>query len=111
MKLPRRRFLQLAGGAVALPALSRTAHAETYPTRPVRWIVSFAAGGSNDTTARVIAQSLSDHLGQQVFVENRTGAGGNVGMEAALRATPRFAALCVQVSEALQRASLAGAPA
>jgi tripartite-type tricarboxylate transporter receptor subunit TctC len=92
MKLPRRRFLALAGGAVALSALPRTARAQapsgTWPARPVRWIVSFAAGGSNDTTARVIAQSLSDHFGQQFFVENHTGAGGNVGMEAALRAPP-----------------------
>ena len=88
MKLPRRRFLHLAGGAVALPALSRIARAQAYPTRPVRWIVAFAAGGPNDTTARLIAQYLSDHLGQQVFVENHTGAGGNVGMQVALTAPP-----------------------
>jgi len=88
MKLPRRRFLHLAGGAFALPALSRIARAETYPTRPVHFIVSFAAGGPNDTTARLIAQYLGDQLGQQVVVENRTGAGGNVGMEAALKAVP-----------------------
>ena len=81
MKLPRRRFLHLAGGAVALPTLSRFAWAQTYPTRPVRWIVAFAAGGPNDTTARLIGQYLSDHLGQQFIIENRTGAGGNVGME------------------------------
>jgi tripartite-type tricarboxylate transporter receptor subunit TctC len=88
MTLPRRRFLHLAGGAVALPALSRIARAESYPSRPVRWIVAFAAGGPNDTTARLIAQYLSDHFGQQVFVENHTGAGGNVGMQAALSAPP-----------------------
>ncbi len=88
MRLPRRRFLQLAGGAAALPALARVAHAETYPARPVRWIVSFAAGGPNDTTARLIAQFLSDLFGQQVFVENHTGAGGNVGMQVALSAPP-----------------------
>ena len=88
MKLPRRRFLHLAGGTFALPALSRIARAETYPTRPVHFIVSFAAGGPNDTTARLIAQYLGDQLGQQVVVENRTGAGGNVGMEAALKAVP-----------------------
>jgi len=88
MRLPRRRFLQLAGGAAALPVLPRIARAEAYPTRPVRWIVSFAAGGPNDTTARLIAQFLSDHFGQQVFVENHTGAGGNVGMEVALSAPP-----------------------
>jgi tripartite-type tricarboxylate transporter receptor subunit TctC len=88
MKLPRRRFLHLAGGAVALPTLSRFASAQTYPARPVRWIVAFAAGGSNDTTARLIGQYLSDHLGQQFVIENRTGAGGNLGMEAALNAAP-----------------------
>jgi tripartite-type tricarboxylate transporter receptor subunit TctC len=88
LKLPRRRFLHLAGGAVALPTLSRFASAQTYPARPVRWIVAFAAGGSNDTTARLIGQYLSDHLGQQFVIENRTGAGGNLGMEAALNAAP-----------------------
>ncbi len=88
MRLPRRRFLQLAGGAAALPALARVAHAQGYPARPVRWIVCFAAGGPNDTTARLIAQYLSDALRQQVFVENHTGAGGNVGMEVALSSAP-----------------------
>jgi tripartite-type tricarboxylate transporter receptor subunit TctC len=92
MRLPRRRFLQLAGSAAALPTLPRIARAQapsgTWPARPVRWIVSFAAGGANDTTARIIAQSLSDHFGQQFFIENHTGAGGNVGMEVALRAPP-----------------------
>src|ERR1700744_6353984 len=89
---PRRRFLELAAGAVALPMLPCIAHAQTssgtWPARPVRWSVSFAAGGANDTTARIIAQALSEHFGQQFFVENHTGAGGNVGMEAALRAAP-----------------------
>jgi tripartite-type tricarboxylate transporter receptor subunit TctC len=88
MKLPRRRFLHLTGGAVAFPTLSRFAWAQTYPARPVRWIVAFAAGGSNDTTARLIGQYLSDHFGQQFVIENRTGAGGNLGMEAALNAAP-----------------------
>jgi tripartite-type tricarboxylate transporter receptor subunit TctC len=88
MKLPRRRFLHLAGGAAALPTLSRIARAQTFPTRPVHWIVAFAAGGSNDTTARLIGQYLSDHFGQQFVIENRTGAGGNLGMQAALNAAP-----------------------
>src|SRR5690348_9431012 len=66
MKLPRRRFLHLAGAAAALPAVARIARAETYPSRPVRWIVAFAAGGPNDTTARLIAQYLSEHFGQQI---------------------------------------------
>src|SRR5579871_4897083 len=88
MRLPRRRFLQLAGGAAALPVLPSIARAQAYPTRPVRWIVAFAPGGPNDTTARLIGQYLSDHFGQQFVIENRTGAGGNVGMEAALNAAP-----------------------
>jgi tripartite-type tricarboxylate transporter receptor subunit TctC len=88
MKLPRRRVLHLAAGAAALPALSRVASAETYPSRPVHWIVSFAAGGPNDIVARIIGQYLSDHLGQQFVIENRAGAGGNVGMQSALSAAP-----------------------
>ena len=88
MKLPRRRFLHLAAGAAALPALSRVASAEIYPSRPVHWIVSFAAGGPNDIVARIIGQYLSDHLGQQFVIENRAGAGGNVGMQSALSAAP-----------------------
>jgi tripartite-type tricarboxylate transporter receptor subunit TctC len=88
MKLPRRRFLHLAAGAAALPALSRVASAEIYLSRPVHWIVSFAAGGPNDIVARIIGQYLSDHLGQQFVIENRAGAGGNVGMQSALSAAP-----------------------
>src|SRR6266545_2216806 len=86
--MKRRRFLHLAAGAVALPALSRLASAQTYPSRPVHWIVSFAAGGPNDVVARIIGQYLSDHLGQQFIIENRPGAGGNVGMASALSAAP-----------------------
>jgi tripartite-type tricarboxylate transporter receptor subunit TctC len=89
MKLPhRRRFLHLAAGAAALPAVSRLARAQSYPSRPVHWIVSFSAGGANDTVARIIGQYLSDHLGQQFIIENRVGAGGNVGMESALSSAP-----------------------
>ena len=72
MKLPRRRFLYLAAGAAALPAASRIASAQTYPTRPVRIIVPFIAGASSDIIARLIAQWLSERLGQQFIVENRT---------------------------------------
>src|SRR6266498_5017803 len=86
--MKRRRFLHLAAGAAALPTLSRVASAETYPSRPVHWIVSFAAGGPNDVVARIIGQYLSDHLGQQFVIENRTGAGGNVGMQSALSSAP-----------------------
>ena len=88
MKIERRRFLQLATGAAALPATARMAGAETYPARPVRWIVCFAAGGPNDIVARLVGQFLSDHLGQQFIIENRVGAGGNVGMQAALSSPP-----------------------
>jgi tripartite-type tricarboxylate transporter receptor subunit TctC len=88
MKLRRRRFLRLAASAVALPAISRLARAEGYPSRPIRWIVCFAAGGPNDVTARLVGQYLSEQLGQNVVIENRVGAGGNVGMEIALKAPP-----------------------
>jgi tripartite-type tricarboxylate transporter receptor subunit TctC len=88
MKLPRRAFFHLAAGAAALPAVSRLARAESYPSRPVHWIVSFSAGGANDTVARIIGQYLSDHLGQQFIIENRVGAGGNVGMQSALSSAP-----------------------
>ena len=86
MKLPRRRFLHLAAGAAALPAVSGVAKAQTYPTRPVRVIVATAAGGGNDIIARLIGQWLSEHLGQQFVVENRPGAGSNIGTEAVVRA-------------------------
>ena len=82
MTLRRRQFLHLAAGAVALPTLSRFACAQTYPSRPVRIIVGFAAGGPNDILARLIGQWLSQRLGQQFVVENRTGAGSYLAIEA-----------------------------
>jgi tripartite-type tricarboxylate transporter receptor subunit TctC len=88
MKLPRRQFLHLGASAAALPAFSRIASAQTYPTRPVRIIVGFPAGGPNDFHARLMGQWLSDRLGQQFVVENRPGAGGNIGTEAVVRAPP-----------------------
>ena len=88
MKLPRRKFLQVAVGAAALPAMSRIARAQTYPSRPVRLIVPFPAGQATDTIARLIGQSVSERLGQPLVIENRRGAGGNIGTEAVVRATP-----------------------
>jgi len=84
----RRRLLQLAAVAAALPAVSRIAVAETYPSRPVRLIAPFPAGGVVDLFSRLIGQPLSDRLGQSVIIENRAGAGGNVGTEAVVRAPP-----------------------
>jgi tripartite-type tricarboxylate transporter receptor subunit TctC len=88
MKLPRRKFLHLAAGAAALPALSRIARAQAYPTRPVRLIVGFAPGGVFDIVARLMGQWLSERLGQQFVIENRPGAGGNIGTEAVVHAPP-----------------------
>jgi len=89
MNLPhRRQFLHLAAGAAALPALSRIAGAQAYPTRPVRFIVPVAAGGSTDAAARAIGEYLSRTFGMQVYVENRAGAGGVIGIEAAARSAP-----------------------
>ena len=87
MKLARRQFLHL-GGAAVLPTVSRVARAQAYPTRPVRILVGYAAGGPLDTSARLIAQWLSDRLGQQFVVENRPGAGSNIATEAVVRARP-----------------------
>ena len=86
VKLPRRTVLSLAAGAAALPMVSSIARAQAYPTRPVRLVHGFAAGGSGDIAARLIAQLLSDRLGQQFIVENRTGAGGNIAVETVTRA-------------------------
>jgi tripartite-type tricarboxylate transporter receptor subunit TctC len=88
MGLPRRKFLHLAAGAAMLPTISRIARAQSYPTRPVHWIVSFPAGGPNDVVARLIGQWLSERLGQQFVIENRSGAGGTVGTEFVVRAPP-----------------------
>ena len=88
MKLPRRQFLHLAAGAAALPAVSHIARAQSYPTQPVRIIVAFAAGSGSDILARLMAQWLSERLGQQFIVDNRAGAGGNVGTEAVVKAPP-----------------------
>ena len=88
MKLPRRQFLHLAAGAAALPVVSRVAKAQVYPARPVRILVGFAAGGGADIFARLMAQWLSERLGQQFLVENRLGASSNIAIEAAAKAVP-----------------------
>ena len=86
MKLPRRTFLHLAAGAAALPAVSRMARAQTYPTRPVRLIIGIAPGSSPDILGRLLAQWLSERLGQPFIVENRPGGGGNIAIEAVVKA-------------------------
>jgi len=86
MQLPRRQFLRLAAGTAALPAIPRLARAQSYPVRPVRWIVGFSAGGPQDIVARLLGQWLSERLGQQFVIENRPGAGGNIGTETVVRA-------------------------
>ena len=88
MKLPRREFLHLAWGGAALSMLSRIAVADTYPSRPVRLIVGFPAGYATDIVARLVAQSLSEGLGQQVFVENHPGAATNIAVQEVVNATP-----------------------
>ena len=102
MKLPRRKFLHLAAGAAALPAVSRVARAQAYPSRPVRIIVPFPAGQATDTIARLMGQSLSERLGQPFVIENRTGAGGNIGTENVVRAAPDgYTLLLIGVSNAM----------
>jgi tripartite-type tricarboxylate transporter receptor subunit TctC len=86
MKLPRRQFLHLAAGAAALPAALRSARAQTYPARPVRFIIGYTSGGSADITARLMGQWLSERLGQSFIVESRPGAGTNIATEAVVRA-------------------------
>ena len=88
MKLPRRKFLHLAAGAAALPAISRLAWAQAYPTQPVRIIAGFPAGGGADIVARLIGQWLSERLGQPFIIENRPGAATNIATEAVVRAPP-----------------------
>ena len=88
MTLPRRRLLQLAASAAVLPAVSKVAWAQTYPSRPIRIVVGYPAGIAPDITARLIAQSLSERLGQQVIVDNRPGAGSNIAADAVVRSAP-----------------------
>jgi tripartite-type tricarboxylate transporter receptor subunit TctC len=106
MKLPRRNFLHLAAGAAALPAVSRIAWAQAYPTRPVRLIVGFPAGGTGDIVARLIGQWLSERLAQPFIVENRPGAAGNIAAEAAVRAPADGHTLLLMVATHTVNASL-----
>jgi len=106
MKLPRRRFLHLAAGAAALPAVSRIATAQSYPTRPVRIIVGYAPGNTPDILARLIGQWLSERLGQPFIIENRPGAGSNIGIEAVVRAPPDGYTLLLVDSSAAINATL-----
>src|SRR5436190_821333 len=88
MTLPRRRLLQLAGATLALPAIARIARAQTYPAKPVRLIIGYTPGGSADLTARLMAQWLTERLGQSFVVESRPGGGTNIATEAVVRAPP-----------------------
>jgi len=102
IKLPRRNFLHLAAGAAALPAVSRIARAQTYPTRPVRVIVPFAPAGTTDIAARLMGQWLSEHLGEQFVIENRPGASTAIGTEAVVRApADGYTLLLVTTSSAI----------
>jgi len=88
MKLPRRRFLQLAASGLVLPAASRTARAESYPSKPLRWIIGFPAGGGADQMARIVEPGLTKRLGQPVIIENRPGASTNLAVQAVVNAPP-----------------------
>src|SRR5438105_10488361 len=106
MKIPRREFLRLAAAAVALPALSRIARADSYPSRPVRIVSASAAGGTSDILARLMGQLLAERLRQPFVIENRPGAGGNIALEVVVRAPPDGYTLLLVGSNAMISATL-----
>ena len=106
MKFPRRKFLRLLGSLIAFPAVSRIAMAQAYPARAVRLIIGYPPGGSADITARLMAQWLSERLGQPFVIENRPGAGTNLATEAAVRASPDGYTLFRRSGERDQRDAL-----
>jgi tripartite-type tricarboxylate transporter receptor subunit TctC len=106
MKFPRRHFLHLAAGAAALPAVSRIAWAQTYPTRPVRIVVGFPPGGPTDIAARLVGQWLSQRLGQPFIIENRPGATGNIGTETVVKTPPDGYTLLLVTSASAVNATL-----
>ena len=107
MKLPHRRHvLHLAAGAATLPAVSRIAWAQAYPSRPVRWIVGFPPGGGADTVARIAGQWLSDRLGQPVIIENKPGGGTNISVQAVVNSPPDGYTLLLVGSPAATNAAL-----
>jgi tripartite-type tricarboxylate transporter receptor subunit TctC len=88
MKIPRRKFLHLAAGAAAMPTFSHSLWAQAYPTSPIRFVVPLAAGGGLDFVARLVGEYLTHSIGQQVYIENKTGAGGTIGIDAAAKSAP-----------------------
>src|SRR5665811_2584461 len=111
MNIPRRRFLQLAAGAAALPAATRIAFTDTYPTRPVHLVAGFAAGSASDINARLLGQWLSERLGQPFIIDNRAGAGGNIASEFVVRApadgyTLLYASTAIAINETLYAGKL-----
>lgn len=106
MRLPRRQFLSLAAGVVALPAAPRIARAQAYPSRPIRLIIGLAAGGAVDILARLVAQWLSEGLGQQVVIENRPGAGGKIATEMVVKSPPDGYTLFLNTSASAIQATL-----
>ena len=111
MGIPRRRFVHLAAAALAAPALSRLARAQAYPTRPVRWLLGYPAGGSTDIVVRLLANRLSERLGQPFIVENKPGAGTNLAVQAAVNSPPDgYTLLFAATSNAINASSYASLP-